>query len=49
MRTNLATFLDDFRRHGTARAIVSYRGNRRLPSTWADLATLADRFAAELI
>jgi long-chain acyl-CoA synthetase len=49
MRANLATFLDDFRRHGNAPAIVAYRGNRRLVSTWAELAALADRFAAELI
>ncbi len=49
MRSSLATFLDDFRRHGNATAIVAYRGNRRLASTWAELATLADRCAAELI
>lgn len=48
MRSDLATFLDDFRRHGNAPAIVTYRGNRRLVSTWADLGALADRFAAEL-
>jgi long-chain acyl-CoA synthetase len=49
MRANLATFLDDFRRHGNAPALVAHRGNRRLVSTWADLAALADRFAAELM
>lgn len=49
MRANLATFLDDFRRHGDATAIVVYRGNRRTASTWAELAAMADRFAAELI
>jgi long-chain acyl-CoA synthetase len=49
MRANLATFLDDFRRHGDATAIVIYRGNRRIVSTWAELAAMADRFAAELI
>jgi long-chain acyl-CoA synthetase len=49
MRANLATFLDDFRRHGNATALVAYRGNRRLVSTWAELAALADRFAAELV
>jgi len=49
MRSSLATFLDDFRRHGHATAIVAYRGNRRLASTWLDLATLADRCAAELM
>jgi len=49
MRSDLATFLDDFRRHGDAAAIVAYRGNRRLVATWAQLASLADRFAAELM
>ncbi len=49
MRANLATFLDDFRRHGDATAIVVYRGNRRIASTWAELAAMADRFAAELM
>jgi long-chain acyl-CoA synthetase len=49
MRSSLATFLDDFRRHGDATAIVAYRGNRRLASTWSELATLADRCAGELI
>ncbi len=49
MRSSLATFLDDFRRHGSARAIVAYRGNRTFASTWSDLAALADRFAAELM
>src|ERR1700677_4651380 len=49
MRANLTTFLDDFRRFGQARALVVYRGNRQIPATWDDLATLADRFASELI
>lgn len=49
MRSNLATLVDDFRRHHKDIAIVSYRGNRRIASSYADLATLADRFAAELI
>ncbi len=49
MRSSLATFVDDFRRHGDATALVAYRGNRRLASTWSELATLADRSAAELI
>ena len=48
MRANLATFLDDFRHHGDARAIVAWRGNRQLPATWAELPAMADRFAAEL-
>ncbi len=49
MRAHLATFPDDFRRHGDATAVVVYRGNRRVASTWAELAGMADRFAAELI
>ena len=49
MRASLATFLDDFRRHGDARAIVAWRGNRKFASTWSDLAALADRFSAELV
>ena len=49
MRPHLATLVEDFRRHGKDTAIVTYRGNRRTASTYADLATLADRFAAELM
>lgn len=49
MRTNLATFLDDFRSHGDGRAFVTHRGNRKYAASWSDLANLADRFAAELI
>lgn len=49
MRANLATFLDDFRHHGDAAAIVVYRGNRRIVSTWSELAAMADCFAAELV
>ena len=49
MRSNLATLVDDFRKHGNGVAIVNHRGNRRLVSTYADLAALADRFSALLI
>jgi long-chain acyl-CoA synthetase len=49
MRSNLATFLDDYRRHGNAAAIVEHRGNRRLISSWNQIADLADRIAAELM
>src|SRR5277367_2515946 len=49
MRPHLATLVDDFRRHGNGTAIVTYRGNRRSASTYRDLATLAECFAAELI
>src|ERR1700728_3387659 len=49
MRSNLATFLDDYRRHGNAAATVEHRGNRRLVSSWNQIADLADRVAAELM
>jgi long-chain acyl-CoA synthetase len=49
MRSHLATLVDDFRRHGKSTAIVTYRGNRRTPSTYRDLSELAERFAAELM
>jgi long-chain acyl-CoA synthetase len=49
MRSDLATFLDDYRRHGDATAIVVHRGNRRHLSSWNQIADLADRFAAELM
>jgi len=49
MRSSLATFLDDFRHHGDTEAIVAHHGNRRLASTWNEIANLADCFAAELI
>lgn len=47
MRPHLATLLDDFRRHGRDRAIVNHTGNRSLPTTYAELAELSARFAAE--
>lgn len=49
MRPHLATLVDDFRRHGNDTAIVSYRGNRKLASSYTDLALLIDRFAQGLI
>jgi long-chain acyl-CoA synthetase len=49
MRSSLITFLDDYRRHCDAPAIVVHRGNRKLISSWNQIADLADRFAAELI
>lgn len=49
MRSNLATLIEDFRRHGKQNAIVVYQGNRRTASTYIELAALSDRFAAELI
>ena len=49
MRPHLATLVEDFRSRGRAVAIVTYRGNRRIASSYSDLAVLADCFAAELI
>ncbi len=49
MRPHLATLIEDFRRHGQDIAIVTYHGNRRTATTYADLAELAGRFAAELM
>src|SRR6185437_16112304 len=48
MRDCLATLLDDFRRYGSATAVVRYKGNRRQVTTYAELARLAGRFAALL-
>lgn len=49
MRPHLATFVDDYRRHGMQSAVAVHRGNRLQLFTYAELATLAERFAAELI
>jgi long-chain acyl-CoA synthetase len=49
MRPHLATLVQDFHRNGQSTAIATYRGNRRTVSTYADLARLAERFAAELV
>src|ERR1700733_10685632 len=48
MRPNLATLVEDFRRHGNATAIVTYRGNRRIRNSYGEIASLAERFAHEL-
>jgi long-chain acyl-CoA synthetase len=47
VRSHLATLVDDFRRHGRDRAVVSHTGNRSLPTTYAELAELSAGFAAE--
>ncbi len=49
MRPHLATLIEDFERHGNATAIVTYRGNRRIVSTYTQLANLTYRFARELM
>jgi len=47
MRPHLASLVEDFRRHGRDRAVVTYSGVRRHATTYAELAQLAGRFAAE--
>ncbi|MFZ0662315.1 MAG: AMP-binding protein [Acidobacteriaceae bacterium] len=49
MRPHLATLVEDFRKYGKGTAIVTYRGNRRIASSYAELAELADRVATFLI
>ncbi len=49
MRTHLATLLDDFRRNAHEIAVVRHQGNRRRVTTYGELASLAARFAAELM
>lgn len=49
MRPHLATFVDDYRRHGAQRAVVVHRGNRQQVFTYTGLANLSQRFAAELM
>lgn len=48
MRPHLGTIVDDFRRHGNATAVVTYRGNRRVRTSYGEIASLAERFAAYL-
>jgi long-chain acyl-CoA synthetase len=45
MRKNLATYVADFQRHGKQIAVVSYRGNRRIATSYGELAILAGRFS----
>jgi long-chain acyl-CoA synthetase len=48
VRATLATLVADFRRHGDQTAVVRFVGNRRLRTSYAELARYAGRFAAEL-
>ena len=48
MRLNLASLVDDFKRHGDQIAIVSRRGLRQEITSYKALADQAGRFAAEL-
>jgi long-chain acyl-CoA synthetase len=47
-RPHLASLLDDFRRHGNGIAFVTREGLRTRSSSYAEVAELATRFAAEL-
>lgn len=49
MRKHLATLVEDFQRHGKQIAIVSYPGNRRVATSYAELAALAGRFSRLLM
>lgn len=49
MRQTLISLLDDFRTHGTETAIVEHRGVRRYPACYGEIASIADRFALELM
>ena len=48
LRPHLASLVEDFRRNNRQTAVVRYLGVRRYATTYAELATLAGRFAAEL-
>jgi long-chain acyl-CoA synthetase len=45
VRPHLATLVADFRRYGEQIAVVTHRGNRRFPSTYAELGELSARCA----
>lgn len=48
MRLNLASLVDDFKRHGDQTAVVSRHGLRKETTSYRTLATLSGRFAALL-
>jgi len=48
VRAHLASLVEDFRRHAGQTAVVAHRGNRGFRTSYAELAHLAGRFAAEL-
>ncbi len=45
MRQHLATFVDDFQRHKDQIAIVTYPGNRRISTSYAQVAAFSGRFS----
>jgi len=48
VRENLASLVEEFRKHAAETAVVAHRGNRRYATTYGELAGIAGRFAAEL-
>jgi long-chain acyl-CoA synthetase len=48
VREDLASLVEEFRRHSGETAVVAHRGNRRYATTYGELAGIAGRFAAEL-
>lgn len=48
MRDHLATLVEDFRGYGHETAVVRMQGNRRVATTYGEIANLAGRFAALL-
>jgi len=48
VRLHLASLVEDFRQHAEEIAVIEHRGNRRFPTTYGQLATLAGRFSAAL-
>lgn len=48
MRPHIASLVDDWRANGSQTAVVTYSGNRTSRTSYSQLASLADRFAAEL-
>ncbi len=48
MRSSIASLVDNWRANGSQTAIVTYAGNRRSSTSYAQLLELTERFAAEL-
>src|SRR5579875_1312612 len=49
MRPTLITLLEEYRKSGSERAVVSHRGLRRYTASYSEIVTLAERFSAELV
>src|SRR5215469_5124978 len=48
MRPHIASLVDDWHANGLQTAVVTYSGNRTSRTSYSQLASLAERFAAEL-